>query len=254
MPAQCSSRTGLSDQMRTLSLLGADEAARQGLRALLREGRRCGLDTVEFAGVSLSSSTAAAAAVRLQSGNDSRQQAGVARKPRRKSDERRERDAERYREKRMRKKLFAVLPIVNAVMQNAAAAATSKAAAGTAGDSNVQRDATEHQQHDREELPQFREEFAPGALQYSQQEQHHLQGQSDPQAEMASIATPQQPSIQCQQPDGQPMDEGFSPQTPRGTQRERQSPGSGALGSGQSNRRAKKKPNFNAACCPYSAG
>ena len=132
MPARCSSRAALSDEMRALSLLGADEGARQGLRALLREGRRCGFDTVEFAGVSFSSSTAGAGAVHLQSGNDGRQQASGARRPRRKSDERRERDAERFREKRMRKKLFAVLPLINAVMKNAAAAEGSTAAAETA--------------------------------------------------------------------------------------------------------------------------
>ena len=251
MPARCSSRAALSDEMRALSLLGADEGARQGLRALLREGRRCGFDTVEFAGVSFSSSTAGAGAVHLQSGNDGRQQASGARKPRRKSDERRERDAERYREKRMRKKLCAVLPLVRGFMQNAAAAERSEAAAGTAAESVVQRDATEHQQHDQEELPQFREEFAPGAR-CSQQEQHRL-GIANRPISAGHFAPQPQPSIQYQQPDGQPMDEGCSPQTPRGTQRERQSPGSGALGSGQSNRRAKKKPNFNAACCP-SAG
>ena len=74
-----------------LSLLGADEAAMRGLRAVLREGRRCGLDTVTVAGVSLSSSAVAAGTMQMQRSSGSRQQANGARKPRRRSDARRER-------------------------------------------------------------------------------------------------------------------------------------------------------------------
>ena len=151
-----------------LSLLGADKAARRGLRAVLREGRRCGLDTVTFAGVSLSSSAVAAGTVQMQRSSGSSQQANGARKPRRKSDARRERDAEKYREKRLRKKLFAALRIINTVMQSADVSVAEATAAGAAVDNSVQFGAQQHQLQDQEELPQFREELAPDALLRSQ--------------------------------------------------------------------------------------
>ena len=37
-----------------LAQLGADEAARRGLRAIIREGRKSGLDVVQVAGVTIS--------------------------------------------------------------------------------------------------------------------------------------------------------------------------------------------------------
>ena len=74
----------------------------------------------------------------MQRSSGSSQQANGARKPHRKSDARRELDAEKYREKRLRKKLFAVLRIINTVMQSADVSVAEATAAGAAVDNSVQ--------------------------------------------------------------------------------------------------------------------
>ena len=56
MPAPPRAQEALSEQMKALSVLVTDEATRQGLRVLLREGRRCGYDSMQVAGVTLFSS------------------------------------------------------------------------------------------------------------------------------------------------------------------------------------------------------
>lgn len=102
-----SATSSLAESMRQLSLLGADPVAKRGLRVLLQESRRCGLDAVQVGGITITS---------LRSAESVSQPPQNRTTGRRKSEARRMKDAEAYRERRMRRKLLAVLPIVNRVM------------------------------------------------------------------------------------------------------------------------------------------
>ena len=111
MSAKRSGDATLRDATRALALLSTDAAAVKGLQAVIRAGRRQGLDSVQFAGVTLTSAAAAAGPKHSQQQNDggvrgTRDQAEPSKRSRRKSQAQRERDAEKFRDKRMRKKLF----------------------------------------------------------------------------------------------------------------------------------------------------
>ena len=112
--------------------------------------------------------------------------------------------------------------------------------------------------HSGAEVPQFSAEHAPKQSshllegpQVGQMVQMEQGGKFRPKCPLsAETAAPQQ-QPQHQQQGTQLMEVESGQRTPRGTQRERQSPGSGAPpGSGKSGGRAKKKVNFNAAHCP----
>ena len=124
-PALAALQNGMSE----LSLIGADEAARQGLRAVIREGLRCGFDTVQVAGVVFSRSGSS----RKELHQGRRQPAGSnavdepKSRRRKKTPEQRARDAEKYRDKRMKRKLLAVLPVMNRVLAEIAAEAARQA-------------------------------------------------------------------------------------------------------------------------------
>ena len=111
--------------VKALAQLGADEAARQGLRAIIREGRRSGLDTVQVAGVVISSSA--------RPNQPKQQQQPKQRRRRPKSAAQKEAGKEKFEQKRIRRKLFAVLPIINRVMGVQARAPTEKPAEASAG-------------------------------------------------------------------------------------------------------------------------
>ena len=106
--------------VKALAQLGADEAARQGLRAIIREGRRSGLDTVQVAGVVISSSA--------RPSQPKQQQQPKQRRRRPKSAAQKEAGKEKFEQKRIRRKLFAVLPIINRVMGAHARAPTEEPA------------------------------------------------------------------------------------------------------------------------------
>ena len=247
MSAKRSGDATLRDATRALALLSTDAAAVKGLQAVIRAGRRQGLDTVQIAGVTLTSAAAAAGPKRSQQQSGAGASSGPdkaepTKRRRRKSLAQRERDAEKYRDKRMRRKLFAVLRLVNQVMS----------------EPTLRRELTIHQAASTPSgvgLPQFRVEHAPEQLSYMldgpQLGQVQMeQGQSVSTLPMsAGTAAPQQQDP-CQQQSTQLMEVESGQRTTRGTQLERQSPGSGAPGSGQSGRRAKKKVNFNATHCP----
>jgi len=114
--------------MKALSVLVTDEATRQGLRVLLREGRRCGYDSMQVAGVTLFNSATGARRKKEPKPRGKVQAEGGERKQRRKSDARRAKDEEIWRSKRMRKKLFSILPIINKVMGEATVEAAPRAA------------------------------------------------------------------------------------------------------------------------------
>jgi len=124
MSAEASDDVALLSAIRTLALLGGDDAAKRGLQAVVRAGRRHGMDTVQFAGVTISSSRAKEADSRHggrgsgasggQSGDETPPQ-----KPKRRrkaTAAKRAKDAERHRAKRMKNKLLAIMPILNRVM------------------------------------------------------------------------------------------------------------------------------------------
>ena len=249
MSAKRSGDATLRDTTRALALLSTDAAAVKGLQAVIKAGRRQGLDTVQIAGVTLTSAAAAAGSKRSQQRNGgcasgTRDQAEPSKRSRRKSQAQRERDAEKFRDKRMRKKLLPVLRLVNKVMSESALQQeqTMQLAAST---------------HSGAELPQFSAEHAPKQSshllegpQVGQMVQMEQGGKFRPKCPLsAETAAPQQ-QPQHQQQGTQLMEVESGQRTPRGTQRERQSPGSGAPGSGKSGGRAKKKVNFNAAHCP----
>ena len=100
MSAKHSGDATLRDTTRALALLSTDAAAVKGLQAVIKAGRRQGLDTVQIAGVTLTSAAAAAGSKRSQQRNGgcasgSRDQAEPSKRSRRKSQAQRERDAER---------------------------------------------------------------------------------------------------------------------------------------------------------------
>jgi len=128
MPA-LSPPEALSEPMALLSLLGTNAAAMQGLRVLLREGRRSGYGSAEVAGVTLTSGPKVPRRGGKPKTRRGEQQAeGGERKAKRKSDARRTKGEEIFRSKRMRKKLLAILPIINEVMGAAASEAAPRAA------------------------------------------------------------------------------------------------------------------------------
>ena len=129
MPAPPRAQEALSEQMKALSVLVTDEATRQGLRVLLREGRRCGYDSMQVAGVTLFNSATGARRKKEPTPRGKVQAGGSERKQRRKSDARRAKDEEIFRDKRMRRKLFSVLPIIGRVMGEAASEAEPRAEA-----------------------------------------------------------------------------------------------------------------------------
>ena len=114
-----SSASTLSEAMKHLTLLGTDPAAVQGLRVLLREGRRCGLDAVHIGSITLTSARHTRQATQQLEGPEDQQQTAEKKPGRRKSDARRKKDAEKYRSARMKKKLLAILPIVRQTMRTA---------------------------------------------------------------------------------------------------------------------------------------
>jgi len=124
MSAGLSADVTLLEAMRTLAMLGDDDAAKRGLRAVISAGRRHGLDTVQIAGVTITSSKPKETGPRhggrgggVSGGQRSADQAPSKRKRRGKpSVARQARDAERRRAKKMKHKLLAVLPIVSRVM------------------------------------------------------------------------------------------------------------------------------------------
>ena len=113
--------------MKALSVLVTDEATKQGLRVLLREGRRCGYDSMQVAGVTIFNSATEARRKKGPTPRGKVQAEGSKRKQRRKSDARRANDEEIFRNKRMRRKLFSVLPIIGRVMGEAASEAAPRA-------------------------------------------------------------------------------------------------------------------------------
>ena len=64
MSAKRSGDATLRDTTRALALLSTDAAAVKGLQAVIKAGRRQGLDTVQIAGVTLTSAAAAAGSKR----------------------------------------------------------------------------------------------------------------------------------------------------------------------------------------------
>ena len=96
---------------------------------LLREGRRCGYDSVQVAGVTFFSSATEARLEGKSKPRGKMQAEGNKRKPKHKSEARRAKDEEIHRNKRMRRKLFSILPIINKVMGEAASEAAPRAAA-----------------------------------------------------------------------------------------------------------------------------
>ena len=91
-----------------LAQLGADEAARRGLRAIIREGRKSGLDVVQVAGVTISAGA--------RSSQQVQQQGPKPRRRRPKTAAQKQASKEKFEQTRLRRKLFAVLPIINQVM------------------------------------------------------------------------------------------------------------------------------------------
>lgn len=105
----------LETDMGRLALLATNEAARKGMRLALIEARRCGFNTVTFAGITCTSTD--------QRGktNEQRQHEHSEESPaprrRRKSTARRQKDSEAFTEKRMRRKLLEVMPIIGKTMR-----------------------------------------------------------------------------------------------------------------------------------------
>ena len=164
----------LADRLHLLAMLAANPAAMQGLTAVVRAGRRNGLNTATFAGVTLTVSSppgAEKAQVRSKKGSTDngrpRAPATGSRAPTphrrgRKSAAQQKRDAERYAAKRMGHKFVPVMHLVSKFVH-------------------------EQQQQqllsvDVEELPQFREPPAgtPGTSQAMQvAQQRPLQPESE---------------------------------------------------------------------------
>jgi hypothetical protein len=115
----------LSDQLHLLAMLATNSVAKQGLVAVLRAGRKNGLHTATFAGVTLTvGSTPTAEKVQVQpkkgSTSNGRSRAPVtgslaatSRRRGRKSAAQRKRDAEKYAAKRMRRKFLPVMHLVD---------------------------------------------------------------------------------------------------------------------------------------------
>jgi hypothetical protein len=115
----------LSDQLHLLAMLATDSVAKQGLVAVLRAGRKTGLHTATFAGVTLTvGSTPTAEKVQVQpkkgSTSNGRSRAPVtgslaatSRRRGRQSAAQRKRDAETYAAKRMRRKFLPVMHLVD---------------------------------------------------------------------------------------------------------------------------------------------
>ena len=93
-----------------LAQLGADEAARRGLRAIIREGRKSGLDVVQVAGVTISAGARSSQQVQQQGPKPRRRRPKTAAAPQKQASK------EKFEQTRLRRKLFAVLPIINQVM------------------------------------------------------------------------------------------------------------------------------------------
>ena len=94
-PKAGASQRDLAAAMAQLRLLDSDESVRRGFRAAIREGRRCGLNVVTIGGVTLSSSWPPGASMQ--------QPVKPKRKP--KPAASRERDAAKWKEKRIKRKL-----------------------------------------------------------------------------------------------------------------------------------------------------
>ena len=156
----------LHDNMRLLRMLATDPVAQQGLRLVMQAGRRHGLDTAMFAGVTMSSSHSPAAEKAQgqpkvgSTGNErprapaTGSPASASRPRRRKSAAKQKRDAEKYAAKRMTKKFLAVMPLVRKFLH----------------EQQQQQQQQQLLSVDVEELPQFREPPAgtPGTSQAMQ--------------------------------------------------------------------------------------
>lgn len=105
----------VENELRKLTLLSSSEEARRGLRLALCEGRRAGFTSMTFAGITFSSNSKPQGGTDAQH-QDQRPSPPPAASRRRKTPARKQKDAEKHREKRMKRKLLAVLPIINKTM------------------------------------------------------------------------------------------------------------------------------------------
>ena len=115
----------LADRLHLLAMLAADPAAIKGLAAVVRAGRRNGLNTATFAGVTLTvGSSPDAEKMQVRSKKDSTgngrprapatgSPAPTSRRRGRKSAAQQKRDAERYASKRMAHKFLPVMHLVS---------------------------------------------------------------------------------------------------------------------------------------------
>lgn len=101
--------------MGRLALLATNEAARKGLRLALSEARRCGFNTVTFAGITCTS-TDQRGKTNEQHQHEHSEESPAPRR-RRKSTARKQKDSEAFTEKRMRRKLLEVMPIIGQTMR-----------------------------------------------------------------------------------------------------------------------------------------
>ena len=106
---------GLETEMRRLALLSSDVEARRGLRLALCEGRRAGFTALTFAGITFNSNLQPKEGTAAQR-QDRRPSPPPAARRRSKTPARKQKDAEKFKEKRMKRKLLAVLPIINKMM------------------------------------------------------------------------------------------------------------------------------------------
>ena len=117
----------LADRLNLLAMLAANPAAMKGLAAVVRAGRRNGLNTATFAGVTLTVSSppgAEKAQVRSKKGSTDNgrprapatgSRAPTSRRRGRKSAAQQKKDAERYAAKRMTHKFLPVIVVMHLV-------------------------------------------------------------------------------------------------------------------------------------------